>query len=154
CPWNGGHTNRAAFVVQLSSGAIAAGCQHNGCVDKDWAALRDLVEPGWRYGHGDPARRGAGFEKSTEATAAPVLVRLADVAPSPVQWLGAGRVARGKLALLVGDPGLGKSALALDVAARVTVAADWPAGGGTAKAGTVVILSAEDGLADTIRPRL
>ncbi|MGA2185794.1 MAG: YfjI family protein [Bryobacteraceae bacterium] len=47
CPWNSAHTNRSAYVVQLPNGAIAAGCHHNGCVGKNWHALRDQVEPGW-----------------------------------------------------------------------------------------------------------
>jgi hypothetical protein len=48
CPWNPDHTNRSAYIVQHASGAIAAGCQHNGCKDNDWHALRDMIEPGWR----------------------------------------------------------------------------------------------------------
>ncbi len=50
CPWNSEHRNRSAFIVQFASGAIAAGCHHNGCHGRDWHALRDLVEPGWREG--------------------------------------------------------------------------------------------------------
>jgi len=42
CPWNPAHNNRAAFIVQLANGAIAAGCHHNGCEGKGWADLRDL----------------------------------------------------------------------------------------------------------------
>jgi hypothetical protein len=45
CPWNPEHTDRAAYIVQFPSGAIAAGCHHNGCAGKDWQALRDLVDP-------------------------------------------------------------------------------------------------------------
>jgi hypothetical protein len=85
--------------------------------------------------------------------AGPVLVRLADVAPERVSWLWPGRVARGKLTLLAGDPGLGKSFLTLDMAARVSTAGQWP-DGGRAPSGNVILLSAEDGPADTIRPRL
>ena len=48
CPWNPDHTNRAAYILQFPSGAIAAGCHHNGCTGNDWHALRDLYEPGWR----------------------------------------------------------------------------------------------------------
>jgi hypothetical protein len=85
----------------------------------------------------------------------PVLVSLADVQPEPVRWLWPGRIALGKLTLLCGDPGLGKSFVTLDLAARVSSGKCWPdlpilpnpAGG-------VVLLSAEDDLADTIRPRL
>jgi len=48
CPWNDEHTNQAAYIIQQSNGAIAAGCHHNGCAGKGWHDLRDIVEPGWR----------------------------------------------------------------------------------------------------------
>jgi len=48
CPWNSAHTNKSAFIAQFPSGAIAAGCHHNGCSGNNWHALRDLYEPGWR----------------------------------------------------------------------------------------------------------
>ncbi len=54
----------------------------------------------------------------------------------------------------MGDPGLFKSTLTLDIAARVTTGRAWPDGCGVAPVGNVVILTAEDGLADTVRPRL
>ena len=86
---------------------------------------------------------------------APVIVRLADVKPEPVSWLWPGRIALGKLTLIAGDPGLGKSFLTLDMAARVSTGAAWPDAPGVATTpGGVVLLSAEDGVADTIRPRL
>lgn len=89
------------------------------------------------------------------AGARPVLVQLADVTPEPVRWLWPGRIALGKLTLLVGDPGLGKSFLSIDLAARVTRAAEWPdEPASPAPLGGVVLLNAEDDLADTVRPRL
>ena len=83
----------------------------------------------------------------------PILVSLADIQPEPISWLWPGRIPLGKLTLVVGDPGLGKSFLLLDVAARISVEAPWP-DGGTAPKGKVILLTAEDGLADTVRPRL
>jgi putative DNA primase/helicase len=87
------------------------------------------------------------------SVARPLLVRLADVQPETLTWIWPGRLAAGKLALLVGDPGLGKSWISLDVAARLSAGLTWP-DGGSAPVGPVLLLSAEDGLADTIRPRL
>jgi hypothetical protein len=49
--------------------------------------------------------------------------------------------------------GLGKSAVALDLAVRVSASLELPDGERCGPAG-VVLLSAEEGLADTIRPRL
>jgi hypothetical protein len=78
---------------------------------------------------------------------------LSGVEPEEVAWLWPSRLALGKLALVDGDPGLGKSAMTLDLAARVSAGKGFPDGAECEPAG-VVLLSAEDGLADTIRPRL
>ena len=78
---------------------------------------------------------------------------LSEVEPERVEGLWPGRLPLGKLAVLDGDPGLGKSAVTLDLAARVSVGLELPDGEPCAPAG-IVLLSAEDGLADTIRPRL
>jgi putative DNA primase/helicase len=84
----------------------------------------------------------------------PVLVNLATVERERVEWIWPGYLARGKLHMLDGDPGLGKSTAALDLAARLSRGAAMPDGSpGIAPAG-VVILTAEDGMADTVRPRL
>src|SRR5262245_569469 len=80
------------------------------------------------------------------------VVRLADVEPRPIEWLWSGRIAAGKLTLFAGDPGLGKSQIAINIAARVTDGGEWP-DGGTPPIGNVVMLSAEDDVADTLRPR-
>lgn len=106
------------------------------------------------------------YESSTEVAAAvkpehdrrvearPVIACLADVRAEDVLWLWPGRLAAGKLALLVGDPGLGKSWITLDIAARVSAGLAWPDGAPAVAPAGVLLLSAEDGLADTIRPRL
>ncbi|MCE9618485.1 MAG: AAA family ATPase [Planctomycetes bacterium] len=85
----------------------------------------------------------------------PIIVRLSDVEPEQVAWLWPGRIALGKLTLIAGDPGLGKSFLTLDMAARVSNGMPWPDRPNEANpSGGIVLLSAEDDLADTIRPRL
>jgi putative DNA primase/helicase len=78
--------------------------------------------------------------------------RMADVEPEAVQWIWPGRIARGKLTLIAGDPGIGKSQITIDSAARITTSGTWP-DGGTAVIGSVVILSTEDSPKDTLRPR-
>ncbi len=82
-----------------------------------------------------------------------IIVALSAVKPQPVRWLWPGRIPLGKLTMLDGDPGLGKSTLTLDVSARVTTRRPFP-DGAPATEGGVVVLTAEDGLADTVRPRL
>lgn len=100
------------------------------------------------------AGTGAG-EGGGPIDGAPVIVRLSDVKAEPVAWLWPGRIALGKLTLIAGDPGLGKSFVTLDMAARVSTGNGWPDRlGERIEPGGVVLLSAEDGIADTIRPRL
>ena len=86
----------------------------------------------------------------------PAIVRLADVEPAPVEWLWPGDIViLGKVTMLAGDPGLGKSLVTLDVAARVSRGAAWPdTPHDRQPVGGVVLLSGEDDIADTIRPRL
>lgn len=81
------------------------------------------------------------------------VVRLADVTPERVSWLWPGRIPAGKLVTLDGDPSLGKSTLSLSLAATITTGGIWPDGTRCEYPGAVVLLSAEDGLADTVRPR-
>jgi len=81
--------------------------------------------------------------------------RLADIDPEPIRWLWPGRLPLGKLCMVVGDPGLGKSMATLAIAATVSRGSRWPiAGEGGAPHGNVLIISAEDDPGDTIRPRL
>jgi hypothetical protein len=82
-----------------------------------------------------------------------VTYRMSDVEPERINWLWPGRLARGKLHIVDGDPGRGKSTIGYDLAARLSTGSPWPDGQPGVKGGTV-ILSAEDGRADTIRPRL
>jgi len=85
----------------------------------------------------------------------PLITRcLAEITPEPVRWLWPGQIAYGKLTIVAGHPGLGKSQLALDVAAIVTSGRPWPVDGAPPAQGSVLIFSAEDDPTDTIRPRL
>jgi AAA domain-containing protein len=83
-----------------------------------------------------------------------IIQRAADVAIKPVEWIWPGRIAIGKHALIAGEPGLGKSQVALALAAVVSRGAALPCGEGHGPVGNVIILSAEDGAADTVVPRL
>src|SRR5262249_39274892 len=81
------------------------------------------------------------------------VVCVEDVQAEPITWLWPGRIARGKLSLIAGDPGLGKSVLTTALASVVSRGSKWP-DGTACEPGSVIFLSAEDDLADTIRPRL
>jgi hypothetical protein len=74
--------------------------------------------------------------------------------PRPRAWLWPGRLALGELALLEGDPGLGKSLLALDLCARLSTGHPCPDGSPGPGTGTALVLNAEDDNDNTVRSRL
>src|SRR4051812_6791772 len=88
------------------------------------------------------------------ATSTAVIETIADIAPEEVRWLWPSRIAFGKLTAIAGDPGVGKSYLPLDVAARASRGVPMPGEEVAVPPIDVLLLSAEDGAADTIRPRL
>jgi AAA domain len=81
------------------------------------------------------------------------LVLVADVDREQVGWLWLGRIPAGKVTVLDGDPGTGKSTLTLTIAAKVSTGSPFP-DGARPERGDVILLNAEDDIADTIRPRL
>ena len=81
-------------------------------------------------------------------------VPASQVQPKPVEWLWPWRLGLGKLALLEGDPELGKTWVTCDLCARLSVGQLFPDGQRSPGPATSIILSDEDGSADTLRPRL
>jgi len=81
-----------------------------------------------------------------------MFVSASDVTPEPVRWLWAGYLAYGKLTVLAGAPAAGKTSLAVDLGARLSVGAAWP-DGSAAPIGNVLIVSVEDSFVDTLCPR-
>jgi len=79
---------------------------------------------------------------------------MADVEVKPVTWLWKDRLPLGKLVVIAGEPGLGKSRLALSVAATTSNGGHWPENEGSCEKGEVLILNFEDDSADTTVPRL
>jgi hypothetical protein len=80
--------------------------------------------------------------------------RLSDIESRPVSWLWQGRIPRGKLTIIAGNPGLGKSQITASIAAVVTSGGQWPVDRTRCASGNVLFLTAEDDAADTLRPRL
>jgi hypothetical protein len=85
------------------------------------------------------------------------VVRMDSVVKKPVNWLWPARIPRGAITLVDGDPDLGKSFVALDIAARETTGSPMPNESyrmAPRKPGAVLIMNGEDDLERTIRPRL
>lgn len=93
-------------------------------------------------------------EKQENRESGLVVRRVADIQAQPIRWLWRGRIARGKVSMVAGNPGLGKSQLTASLAAIVTTGTKWPVDRTPCERGSVIILSAEDDPGDTIRPRL
>jgi putative DNA primase/helicase len=81
------------------------------------------------------------------------LLRASEITPEPVCWLWSGWLAAGKMHILGGAPGTGKTTIAMALAATITTAGRWP-DGTRSPTGNVVIWSGEDDPADTLIPRL
>ncbi len=82
-----------------------------------------------------------------------VLVNGADLTPEPVLWLWGYWLEVGKLHILAGAPGQGKTTIAIACMATVTIGGRWP-DGTRCEAGNVLMWSGEDDPADTLLPRL
>ncbi|MBI4191554.1 MAG: AAA family ATPase [Betaproteobacteria bacterium] len=81
------------------------------------------------------------------------LIRGSDLKPEPIAWLWRDFLACGKLHIIAGAPGAGKTTIAMAFAATVTAGGCWP-DETRAEPGSVLIWSGEDGLNDTLLPRL
>jgi len=83
-----------------------------------------------------------------------LLSRASDIKVEQVVWLVEGSIPLGAMAVIGGQPGLGKSQIAINLAAAVTTGKGLPDGGTFSDIGSVIILANEDDAARTIRPRL
>lgn len=81
------------------------------------------------------------------------LISAATIEPVPIKWLWEGWLALGRMNVLAGPPGGGKTTLAGEMAAIVSTGSLWP-DGSRAKQGNVVIWTGEDDPEDTLVPRL
>lgn len=163
CPWNAGHTNKSAYIIRFSSGAIAAGCHHNSCQGNEWHDMRDEYEPGWREKRQEKEQL---WQKSREIISDKAamlggrhlsVINMKDIQAQDVTFLWRPYLPIGKLVIMEGNPGEGKTFAALAMASSITrgtpfieSAEIWE----MREPANVLYLSAEDGAADTIRPRL
>lgn len=104
--------------------------------------------------HGSPKRRAVGpGGDAPKVTRRPILIPFSDIEPRAIDWLWEGRIAVGRISLIVGMPGAGKSFVSCDMAARVSTGTPWP-DGAPCERGDVVLIGSEDDPHDTVRPRL
>ena len=82
------------------------------------------------------------------------LIKLSEVQSQEVSWLWFPFIPYGKLTIVQGDPGDGKTTFILNIAAKLSKGENLDSGMNFTEPLNVIYQSAEDGLADTVKPRL
>lgn len=101
----------------------------------------------------DPRKTGGVLPASTTDEDGITLKCAADINPEPIKWRWPGWLADGKLALMAGAAGTGKTTISAAIAATVSNGSTWP-DGSSCEQGSVLMWSGEDDAADTLVPRL
>ena len=122
----------------------------------DKGDITDWLELGHELGDlHDLVEQTQPWEAGTKPSSYAKSSSLADVKPEKVSWLWHAHIPLGKLTVLDGDPGLGKSTITVDIAARLSTAQEMPDGsrGDLDAPSSTILITAEDGLGDTVQPR-
>ena len=82
------------------------------------------------------------------------IIRMSDIESQEIKWLWYPFIPYGKLTIVQGDPGDGKTTMILNLAAKLSNGESLEAGMDLEKNMTIIYQTAEDGLADTVKPRL
>lgn len=82
------------------------------------------------------------------------MIRMSDVKTQEIQWLWYPFIPYGKLTIIQGDPGDGKTTLVLNIAAYLSKGEGLDENMILSEEVNVIYQTAEDGLADTVKPRL
>ena len=77
-----------------------------------------------------------------------------DIIPQTVDWLWYPYIPYGRITVIQGDPGEGKTTFALQIAAKLSMGLSMPECDNSAPPQYVIYQSTEDGIADTVKPRL
>lgn len=82
------------------------------------------------------------------------LIKLSEVESQEIEWLWYPFIPYGKITIVQGDPGDGKTTMILNLAAKLSKGESIDAGVTNKEPMTVIYQTAEDGLSDTVKPRL
>ena len=84
-----------------------------------------------------PKLNGAAGRGDKNGGPHPVMRCTADIQPEPIDWIWEGRIARGKLTVIGGDPEEGKSQIGVYISATISKGGLWPNHEGRAPLGSV-----------------
>ena len=90
------------------------------------------------------------MDKNTELR----LIKMSDVEPTKVEWLWYPYIPYGKVTIIQGDPGEGKTTLILNLASLLSKGEKLPESEEKSDPINIIYQTAEDGLSDTVKPRL
>lgn len=82
------------------------------------------------------------------------IINMADIEATEVKWLWYPYIPYGKITIIQGDPGEGKTTLILNLAAMLSKGEKLPESKRVSEPINIIYQTAEDGLADTVKPRL
>ena len=82
------------------------------------------------------------------------MIKMSEIQSQEVSWLWYPFIPYGKLTIIQGDPGDGKTTLVLNIAAKLSKGEGLDSEMKLSEPMNVIYQSAEDGLADTVKPRL
>jgi hypothetical protein len=159
CPLGHHKESGTKTIVTLNNG-MGFKCHAGKCASANWRELRAHLEQGGsKFSFPRPE---SGPQKTANTEHSPnrglvdelQVLRMSDVREKPISWLWSGFIPRGKLTLLAGAPGTAKSTMSIDFAATLTRGAMWPDGTQCGEPGEALFWSSEDGVEDTIKPRL
>lgn len=135
--------------------AMEDACKRNGLTRDGFYGVLATINSGLKEGMRHPRYPTDPLETDTFVTDGKLSIRKASkIAPEKINWLWRDVLARGKLALLGGNPGAGKSQVSVSVAASISTGGNWPTSVERVQQADVVILNIEDDPADTTIPRL
>ena len=82
------------------------------------------------------------------------IINMADIQSQKIEWLWYPFIPYGKLTIIQGDPGDGKTTLVLNLAAKLSKGIGLDEDMQVSEPMNIIYQTAEDGLADTVKPRL
>lgn len=82
------------------------------------------------------------------------MIKMSEVQSQEIEWLWYPFIPYGKLTIVQGDPGDGKTTLILNIAACLSKGIGMDSGMKLEEPTNIIYQTAEDGLADTVKPRL
>lgn len=171
CPFDSNHRGKDACLIQLTNGAVSFHCFHDSCSKKGWKDFRVLFEPNAYLPKPEqvtrstrirpiPTTKTTAQENESEPDTIPEktdmskYIQLSTVESTKTEWLWYPYIPLGKITLMTADPGTGKTFFSLCLASQISTGRPFYGQELYNEPGVVVYQTAEDGIADTLKPRL